>query len=371
MPQDAELTLARLDRARELMQAAAIDLLVVGPGADFRYLTGHLPMVSERLNALVIPASGKATVVVPRLEAPRIADLDGTLDFAVWDEVERPAERIAKLVRDGGGAKTVAVNDQLWSTFLLQLEEYLPDSRFVSAGPVLVQLRIVKDAAEIAILREASRRTDDAWEHFCSSARLTGKSEREVAEWLAALMLEHGMESIAFCIVASGPNAASPHHNTGDRVIEPGDPVVIDFGGGYQGYYSDVTRTPIAGRDPDPELARIYEVVKAAQQAAFEAVKPGVACQEIDRAARRVINEAGYGEYFIHRVGHGLGQTVHEDPYLVEGNTRPLEVGNVFSDEPGIYVAGKWGVRIEDTLVVTENGAERLNRTSKELLVLP
>ncbi|HLI52613.1 MAG TPA: M24 family metallopeptidase, partial [Thermomicrobiaceae bacterium] len=270
-----------------------------------------------------------------------------------------------------GGARTIAVNDQLWSTFLLQLEEYLPDSRFVGAGPVLVQLRIVKDAAEIAILREASRRTDDAWEHFCSSARLTGKSEREVAEWLSALMLEHGMESIAFCIVASGPNASSPHHGTSERVIEAGDPVVIDFGGGYQGYYSDVTRTPIAGREPDPELARIYEVVKQAQQAAFEAVKPGVACQEIDRAARRVITEAGYGDYFIHRVGHGLGQTVHEDPYLVEGNTRPLETGNVFSDEPGIYVPGKWGVRIEDTLVVTESGAERLNRTSKELLVLP
>lgn len=364
-----EVIEARLARARELMRGAGIDTLVIGPSADFQYFTGHLPMTSERLNALVISGDEPATIVVPRLEAPRIADLESEFDFAVWDEVERPTTRIAALARSGD-SQTVAVNDQLWSGFLLQLEELLPDASFVSGSAVLSRLRITKDAAELDLLREASRRTDAAWEEFVASAHLIGMTERQVSERISRLLLEHGLESVAFAIAASGPNAASPHHSASDRLIEPGDPVIMDFGGSYQGYYSDITRTPIAG-EPAPELAKIYQIVLEAQQAAFAAIKPGVPCQEIDRAARKVIRDAGYGDFFIHRVGHGLGSTVHEEPYLVEGNTLPLEPGMVVSDEPGIYVAGKWGVRIEDSVAVTDSGAERLNHVSRELLSLP
>ena len=228
----------------------------------------------------------------------------------------------------------------------------------------------MKDSAELDLLREASRRTDAAWEEFCATERLTGRSEREVADRLTAIMAKHGMPEIAFMIVGSGPNGASPHHHTGDRVIEQGDPVVIDFGGIHEGYFSDITRTPVAG-DPHPDFVQIYNVVLEAQQAAFESIKPGVACQQVDRAARKVITDHGFGEYFIHRLGHGIGLTGHEDPYLVEGNSEPMQAGMVFSDEPGIYIPDRWGVRIEDSVAVTESGAERLNHVTRELTSLP
>ncbi|MDI3339370.1 MAG: Xaa-Pro peptidase family protein [Sphaerobacter sp.] len=359
----------RLHRLQQVMEQAQVDLLVIGPSADFQYLTGHMPILSERLTALVVPRQGRATVVVPRLEAPLLADLADRYNMAIWDETERPAARVAAIGREIG-ARTVAVNDQLWSVFLLQLEELLASAAFQSAAGVLSRLRATKEADEVALLREAARRTDAAWEEFCATSRLTGQTELQVEARLRELMAKHGITDEVFCIVASGPNSASPHHHNTDRVIQPGDPVVIDFGGRYQGYFSDITRTPVAG-EPHPDLVKIYEIVKAAQQAAFEAIRPGVACQDVDRAARRVITEAGYGEYFIHRVGHGLGLTVHEEPYLVEGNAQPLQPGMVVSDEPGVYIAGQWGVRIEDAVVVTEDGAERLNQVSRELIALP
>ncbi len=360
---------ARLERARRLMDEQGLDFLVVGPSSDFRYFTGHRPHESERLTALVLPRRGEPFIVVPRLEAPLLGDLEGRFDLEVWEETEQPTARIAERVR-AMGARRGAVNDQLWSGFLLLLQQQLPEVEWRRGREVLATLRVVKDAAELALLREASRRTDAAWEEFCASATLTGQTERQVADRIRALMAKHGMESVDFCIVGSGPNGASPHHATGDRVIQPGDPVVIDFGGTYQGYFSDITRTPVAGA-PDPAFVAIYEVVQAAQQAAFEAIRPGVPCQDVDRAARRVIAERGYGEYFIHRVGHGLGLTGHEDPYLVEGNAEPLQPGMVVSDEPGIYIPGRWGCRIEDTVAVTETGAERYNQAPRDLVSLP
>ncbi|HET9015112.1 MAG TPA: Xaa-Pro peptidase family protein [Thermomicrobiaceae bacterium] len=365
MDGDREAMDRRVTRAQQLMESAGIDLLVIGPSSDFRYFTGHAPHLSERLTALVIPRSGQGTVVVPRLEAPLIADLEDRFQFAVWDETERPLERVAQLAR-AAGSRAVAVNDQLWSGFLLPLQEMLPDADFAVGGAVLARLRAIKDGAELALLREASRRTDVVWSEFCATATLVGQRETEIADFLRRLMAAHGLPEVAFCIVASGPNSASPHHRNSDRVVQPGDPIVMDFGGLWEGYYSDITRTPVAG-EPDPEFARIYEVVKRAQQAAFEAIRPGLACQDVDRAARKVITDAGYGEYFIHRLGHGLGLTGHEEPYLVEGNTRPLEAGMVVSDEPGIYIPGKWGVRIEDSVIVTGDGAERLNHVSRDL----
>jgi len=369
MSQDAQVTAQRLNRVREVMEQAGVDLLVIGPSSDFRYFTGHAPRLSERLTALIIPREGEATITVPRLEAPLLAHLSDRFAMAIWDKTERPTERIAAMGREAG-VRAVAVNDQFWSVFLLQLEELLPSASFQSASTIMTRMRVVKDPAEIALLREAARRTDAAWEEFCATVRLTGRTEREVAADLQALMAKQGFPTLAFCAVASGPNAASPHHETSDRVIQPGDPVVIDFGGEYEGYYSDITRTPVAG-EPHPEFVKIYEIVKQAQQAAFETIRPGVACQDVDRAARKIISDAGYGEYFIHRVGHGLGLEIHEPPYLVEGNTQPLEAGMVTSDEPGIYIPGKWGVRIEDAVLVTEDGAERLNTVSRDLVSLP
>jgi len=360
-----DATARRIERAQQLMESSGIDLLVIGPSSDFRYFTGHAPHLSERLTALLVPRTGQGTVVVPRLEAPLLSDLDGRFKLSVWDETESPLARIAQLARDAG-TRSVAVNDQLWSGFLLPLQEMLPDADFAAGGGVLSRLRVVKDAEELALLREASRRTDVVWGEFCATASLAGQRETDIADFLRRLMAAHGMPEVAFCIVASGPNSASPHHRNSDRVVQPGDPLVIDFGGLWHGYYSDITRTPVAG-EPDPEFARAYEVVLRAQQAAFDAIRPGVACQDVDHAARTVIADAGYGDYFIHRLGHGLGLTGHEEPYLVEGNRTPLEAGMVVSDEPGVYLPGKWGIRIEDSVVVTVDGAERLNHVSRDL----
>jgi Xaa-Pro aminopeptidase len=359
----------RLARARQLMAAAAIDLLVIGPSADFRYFTGRPGHLSERLTALVIEQDGPPVLVVPKLEAPLYADLEGVFQLIAWADGEDPIAHLVALAQSTG-SRAIAVNDQFWSGFLLQLQDRLPERSFRRASPLLRRLRMTKDAEELALLREASRRTDAAWEYFCAHERLTGRTEREVAARLTELLLAEGLHEVAFCIVASGPNGASPHHETGDRVIQPGDPVVIDFGGSYYGYYSDITRTPVAG-EPPPEFAGAYEAVLEAQQAAFAAIRPGVPCQDVDRAARQILAERGYGPYFIHRLGHGVGLTVHEDPYLVEGNDEPLEPGMVVSDEPGVYIPGQWGVRIEDLVVVTEDGAERLNTVSHELLRLP
>ena len=369
MTDNADVLSKRVERAQQLMEASGYDLLVIGPSADFRYLTGHSPHLSERLTALILPWNGKGTIVVPRLEAPLIKDLTDRFDLAVWDETDNPLERVAELARQTR-SESVGINDQLWSGFLLRLQKALPNATYEPGNAVLSKLRASKDDAELEVLREASRRTDAAWEEFCTTQRLTGRTEREVADSLCAIMAKHGMPEIAFCIVGSGPNGASPHHHLSDRVIQPGDPVVMDFGGILDGYYSDITRTPVAG-EPHPDFVEIYNVVLEAQQAAFDAIKPGVACQDVDRAARKVITDHGYAEYFIHRLGHGIGLTAHEDPYLVEGNTELMQVGNVFSDEPGIYIPDRWGVRIEDSVAVTETGAERLNQVSRALTSLP
>lgn len=362
--------LERVAKAQAQLDALGADALLVAPSADFRYFTGLPGHVSERLTALVIPREGPATLLVPQLEAPLYAALPNTLQRRTWADGDDPIAALCQVL-DAAQARVVAVNDQLWSGFLLQLQEAAPDRRFVRGQPLLRQLRMVKDADELATLREAARRTDVAWEAFCASARLVGQTERALAAQLRAALEAEGLETVAFCIVASGPNAASPHHEPGDRVVQPGDPVIFDFGGTLDGYYSDCTRTVMAGHDAPPEIADAYDAVLEANQAAFAAIRPGVPCEAVDRAARQVLEDRGYGPFFIHRTGHGLGLSGHEDPYLVAGNREPLQPGMVVSDEPGVYLAGRWGIRIEDIVVVTEDGAERLNTTSHELRVLP
>jgi Xaa-Pro aminopeptidase len=355
----------RIQRAQAALAAAGVDLLCVGPGSDLVYLTGIAAHLSERLNLLLLPVSGRPSFVVPRLEAPNMADKAELVDFAVWDETDSPAALAAKLA---GSASSVAVGDELHAIFLLRLQEAMPGASWAPGGPVLRDLRMRKDSAEIAAQREVAQRTDRAWAVFLESGPIAGLTEAQAMARLLGLMTEQGVAPM-FGICASGPNSASPHYHTGDRVIEAGDSVVFDFGGELNSYLSDMTRTVVIGQ-PSDEYRKVYEIVLRANQAAFEAVKPGVACEEVDRAARDVITEAGYGPNFIHRVGHGLGLDVHEEPYMVSGNTLPLAPGMVFSDEPGIYLEGKFGVRIEDTVVCTDTGAERLNSAPKDLTVM-
>ncbi|MFE9426522.1 aminopeptidase P family protein [Kitasatospora sp. NPDC006697] len=359
---------ARIRRAAESARAAGLAGLVVTPGPDLVYLTGYQPTaVTERLTALLVTPNADPLLVVPRLERPdaeRAAGA-GALRMADWADGDNPyrlpAERLDPQGRYG-------ISDSAWAMHLLGLQQELPDSRYRSLTEALPMLRAVKDAGELDRLAAAGAAADAAYEEILEM-RFAGRTEREVAADLAALLLAHGHSQVDFTVVGSGPNGANPHHEADDRRIEPGDTVVLDFGGLKHGYGSDTTRTVHVSADgsvPD-QVREVHEVVRRAQQAAFEAVRPGIACQEVDRVARAVITEAGYGEYFIHRTGHGIGVTTHEPPYMVEGEQLPLVPGMCFSIEPGIYLPGRFGVRIEDIVTVTGDGGRRFNNTPREL----
>ena len=356
----------RLRRAQEEVDRQGVDLLLAGPSSDFRYLTGHDAHLSERLTLLLLPREGNPSVVVPVLEAPTVEGRRDLLDIHAWEETQAPSDLVATLAGAVAG-KTVAVADQLWSIFLLRLQAAMPGVTWISATPVMRTLRMAKDGREIELLQDAARRTDDAWEEFITQP-LAGQTEQEALERLSALTRQRGLAG-GWGICASGPNSASPHHQTSDRVIEVGDAVIFDWGGTLEGYYSDVTRTLHVG-EPSEEFRRVYDIVYQANQAALDAVRPGLPCEALDEAARDLIAREGYGAAFLHRVGHGLGLDVHEEPYLVAGNDLPLQAGMVFSDEPGIYLEGRFGVRIEDAVLCTDTGGERLNHATRELTIV-
>ncbi len=357
----------RIKKAQAEMKRQGIDILLVGPSSDLVYLIGYDAHLSERLNLLIIRQEGTPDLVVPVLESFLATSCEPNVTLRRWQETESPSELAASLIGDTTGV-TLGVSDQLWSTFLLKLQKAMPEGDWTTGQPILAHLRVTKDQSELDNLFEVARLTDEAWHEFVESGQISGLTETQAMERLSGMMEKRGLGR-SFGICASGPNAASPHHHTGDRVIQQGDSVIFDWGGTLNGYHSDVTRTVFVGT-PTDEYRKVYATVKEANQAALDAVKPGAACEDIDKAARDVITKAGYGEAFLHRVGHGLGMDVHEEPYLVGGNKTPLEVGMVFSDEPGIYLAGNLGVRIEDSVVVTETGGKRLNEASRELTVM-
>lgn len=354
----------RLERLQERLRAEGVDLLLVGPSADLLYLTGFDAHRSERLNLLIVPVSGRPSLVVPALEAPLIGHTRSLVDVHTWSDHEDPGALAGTVIGSVNG-KHVAVGNQLWSAFLLRLQQHLPGGAWREAAPLMRPLRMVKDEVEIALMAEVSRLTDEAWEEFISGPPLSGLSEQQALKRLTDLTAKRGISKI-WGICASGPNAASPHHPTGTRTIQEGDAVIFDWGGERQAYQSDVTRTVFVG-EPDDDFSTAYDIVLRANQATLDAVRPGLPLQELDRTARRLISDAGYGDAFIHRVGHGLGLEVHEEPYLVEGNELPLEAGMVFSDEPGVYLDGRFGVRIEDTVVCTSEGGKRLNHATRTL----
>ena len=359
----------RLQRARAATAAAGVDALLVTPGPDLRYLNGYRARPSERLTCLVLPATGDPVLVVPRLERTgALASPIGPLGLELldWPDGADPYGLVAKSL-PGPGA--VALDDHMPAAQVLGLRAALPAAEQRLAGPVLGPLRTRKDPDEVAALRAASAAIDRVHERMGEWLR-PGRTEREVGRDIADAILVEGHELVDFTIVGSGPNSASPHHDVSDRVIGAGEPVVVDIGGTTEeGYCSDSTRTYVLGSAPT-EFTVYYEVLRAAQQAAVDAVRPGVSAESVDAAAREVITAAGYGEAFLHRTGHGIGVQTHEDPYLVGGNPQRLEPGMAFSVEPGIYFAGQHGARIEDIVVVTEDGVERLNRTSRALGVL-
>jgi Xaa-Pro aminopeptidase len=361
----------RLDLAAAAAAEAGLAALLLTPGPDLRYLTGYDAHQLERLTCLAVPAAGsdggRPFLIMPRLELPA-AQASGAGDLGLelipWDETDDPYALVAK--RLGPAAGRVGLSDRMWALMVLAFRDALPGAEQVLASAAVRDLRMRKNPAEVAALREAGEAIDRVHARVPGWLR-SGRTERQVAADIADAILEEGHARVDFTIVASGPNAASPHHDVSDRVLQRGDAVVVDIGGTMpSGYCSDCTRTYVIGTPP-PEFAAYYQVLKDAQHAACAAVRPGVTAEAVDAAARNPITAAGYGEYFVHRTGHGIGLEVHEDPYIVSGNTEPLRPGMAFSIEPGIY-PGPHGARIEDIVVCTEQGCERLNNASRELV---
>jgi Xaa-Pro aminopeptidase len=367
----------RVGEAAAAAASAGIGALLLTPGPDLRYLIGYDAMPLERLTCLVVPADGTGLapfLVVPRLElAVAQASPAGALDLEIvpWEETEDPYRLIAgRLAGTGvtGEASTLAVSDRMWAATLLRFGDTLPGPRRVLASTALRGLRIRKSPAEVAALRAAGAAIDRVHARVPEWLR-PGRTEREVGADIAEAIVAEGHARTDFVVVGSGPNAASPHHELSDRVLGAGEAVVVDIGGTMpSGYCSDCTRTYVIGEPPDG-FAAYYTVLRDAQQAACAAVKPGVTAEAVDAAAREPIAAAGFGQWFFHRTGHGIGLETHEDPYIVAGNTEPLEPGMAFSVEPGIY-PGPHGARIEDIVICTGAGAERVNNVSRELIVV-
>lgn len=355
----------RLDRVRATMIDEDIDALLISVGHDLPYLTGYTAMPLERLTMLVVPREGEPTMVIPTLEAPRVTEHPGVFGLHPWGETEDPTAIVVDLTR---GASRIAVGDQMWARFLVELLPRLSGAEFRRAVDVVGPLRMRKEAAEIEALAAAGAAVDRiAGELQRGEIELVGRTEAAVSRHLGRRIIEEGHEEVNFAIVAAGSNAASPHHHAGDRVIERDEIVLCDFGGTMNGYCSDTTRCVFTGSIP-PEVAEAYGVLREAQAVGVATGSVGTPCEEIDRATRRVIDDGGYGEFFIHRTGHGIGLEAHEDPYIVEGNTRPLEAGHAYSVEPGIYVPGKWGMRLEDIVVSTADGPLPLNVSDHSLV---
>jgi Xaa-Pro aminopeptidase len=363
----------RLNRARVQMAADGVDVLMLSVGADLPYFSGYEAMPLERITMLVVPRDGEATLVVPALEAPRVREQPGVFSIAPWTESQDPIALIARLM---GPATIAAVGDHMWSGFLVDLIAARPDTSFRRASTITSPIRSVKTADEIARLRAAGAAVDRIAARLqAGEIPLIGRTEAEVSAELGRQILEEGHDRVNFAIVAAGENAASPHHEAGARVIREGEGLLCDFGGTMVGddgigYCSDITRCVWVGETPERDFLEAYAVLHEAQAASVRAATVGTPAQDVDRVGREKIAAAGFGAYFIHRTGHGIGVEAHEDPYIVEGNTRPLVAGNAFSIEPGIYMPGRWGMRLEDIVVASDTGPDPLNLVDHHLAVV-
>lgn len=359
--------LARIAKVRAAMVAQQVDATLLSVGHDLPYLSGYLAMPLERLTMLVIPQNGEVMMVVPRLEVPRVVPQPGVFSIVAWGETEDPVAIVAKLLPS---ARKIAIGDQMWARFLVELLAKVNGATFVRAVDVVGSLRMSKDASEIAALQAAGAAADRVAQQLHSGQiPLIGRTEAQVSADISARLLAEGHDVVNFAIVAAGENAASPHHHAGSRVIAKNEIVLCDFGGTMNGYCSDITRCVYTGK-PASDVAQAYDVLFTAQAAGVAAGVVGAACEDVDRAARAIIEQAGFGEYFVHRTGHGIGMEAHEEPYMVSGNSLPISAGHAFSVEPGIYIPGKWGMRLEDIVVATETGPVSMNKVNHSLVTV-
>lgn len=361
------------------MGEVGIDALLLSHGADLPWLTGYRAMPLERLTMLVLRADQDPVMVVPALEVPRVSEADDLFTVLPWGDSEDPIDLVGSVLSGSGGTglgQRLAISDRAWATTVIALQRRLPEAHWTEASIVTSPIRAVKDATEVEALRSAGAAADRVAARLLGGEiALIGRTESEVSDHLAALLVVEGHQHVNFAIVGSGPNAASPHHHPGERIIGRGETVVCDFGGTYSvdgdiGYCSDITRTVVTG-PPTSEVDECYQVLASAQRAAVASARSGVAAEHVDHVAREIIEQAGFGDQFVHRTGHGIGIEEHEDPYLVAGNSDPLRPGHAFSVEPGIYLPGRFGMRLEDIVVIGEDGLpEPLNSIDHSLMVV-
>jgi len=362
----------RLANARSVMEERRVDALLLSVGADLPYFPGYEAMALERLTMLVVPKEGQAKLIVPALEAPRVTEHPDIFSIRAWTESEDPIDLV---VNELGAARSVAIGDTTWTRFTIELLNQIPNLNLHRANSITSPIRSIKSPYELERLQRAASAVDRIADRLQNGEiELIGKSESQVSKELGNQILEEGHHRINFAIVAAGENAASPHHEPGSRIIQKNEIVLCDFGGTWigedgVGYCSDITRCVWTGNPPE-EFLHLYNILQYAQSEQVKAANPGTPAEQIDRIGRNIISEEGYGPYFIHRTGHGIGVEAHEDPYIVEGNTTPVTSGNVFSIEPGIYIPGEWGARLEDIVAVTEHGPNSLNTVNHNLAIL-
>jgi len=363
----------RLERVRNAMRAQEIDVVALSVGPDLPWLIGYEAMGMERLTMLVLPVDGEAELFIPAFEVPRVVEQPGVFTIRAWSETEDPVRLVADKI---GSRPRAAIGDHTWSRFLVGLQRETPNTKWVAAGDVVGRLRAIKEPHEVSRLQAAASGVDRVAAALQGGEiGLIGRTEADVSAELGRRILAEGHAKVNFAIVAAGENAASPHHHAGERVIQPNEVVLCDFGGttiepnGQPGYCSDITRCVYTGTPP-PEFVEQYQVLFEAQASAVSAAQAGTAAEAVDRVARDRLAAAELDQWFLHRLGHGIGVEAHEDPYLVQGNSAPLEAGNAFSVEPGFYIEGKWGARIEDIVVCTDDGPLALNTADHNLAVV-
>lgn len=358
----------RLTRVQQFLQTEGVAILVIAPGANMRYLTGFTDESQERPLLFFVFPEKQPAFLVPQLYADQVENHAAFPPSHVWQDSEGPQTALRDLLGGFSGGK-VLVDDAMLAKDLLLLQETLVRARFAPASPLMGRLRMKKSAEELSAMAQAAAIADQAFLAILERP-FSGRTEAEIAKALEEEMLKAGADEVAFkLVVGSGPNSALPHYRAGRRKIEPGDVVVLDFGCRVNGYCSDITRTVVCGQ-PSQQLQQVFDVVREAQERAVKAVRPDIPAEEVDRIARKIIKEAGYGNQFIHRTGHGIGLEVHEPPYIAEGNRQRLAEAMTFSVEPGIYLPGRFGVRIEDIVTVTESGVRRLNNSTHALQVV-
>ena len=366
---DSTTRATRIEALRRGMRDAGIDLVALAPSDNFRYLVGFSPVADERACMLFV-TSAAALVLMPTLNAEQAVAEAPELELVRWADDAGPAAALKEALAQarGGNVRRAGADPEMRGDHLLLLQGAIPDAAFVTASVVVGPLREVKSDDELSALQVAARTGDEAVRAAFAACR-PGATELEVGEAAAAAFRAGGSEEVLMTIIGSGPNGAFPHHHTGSRALAAGDPVVIDLVARRGGYASDITRMAFIGT-PTERYLEVHGVVEAAVQAGLAAARPGATCDDVDAAARGVIADAGFGKWFVHRTGHGLGLSVHESPWIMRGEEVALQQGMVHSIEPGIYLPGEFGVRLEEIVHVTAEGCERLSGLSRELHVV-